>query len=67
MNFGYCSCPSVSVRSFLPPRVSRSRNIDACVHRDTEKTFIIVIFAKNASFGSYGVRCHQTTDTKGIS
>ena len=27
------------------------------VHRDTEKTFIIVIFAKNASFRSYGVIC----------
>ena len=45
---GYCSCPVCvcmymyvcpSVRSFLPPRASRPRNIRRyiCVHRDTEK------------------------------
>ena len=47
------------------------------VHHDTENTFVIVIFTKNASFRSYDVIClpmkppttlkPQTTDTKGIS
>ena len=64
---GYCSClvcvcvcvyVCVSVRSFLPPRASRPRNIGTYMfHRDTENTFIIVIFAKNISFRSYGVIC----------
>ena len=45
----------MSVRSFLPPRASRSRNIRRYVgvHRDTKNSFIffiIVIFAENASF-----------------
>ena len=34
-----CMCVCVSVRSFLPPRASRPRNIGTCVHRDTEKHF----------------------------
>ena len=80
---GYCSCPvclsvcvCVSVRSFLPPRASRSKYRYVRVHSDTEKTFIIVNFAKNASFRSYGVIClprmplttpePQNTDTNGI-
>ena len=82
---GYCSCPvclcvcvcvCVSVRSFLPPRASRPRNIGTYVFTATrKKTFIIVIFAKNASFRSYGVIClprmplttpePQNTDTNG--
>ena len=68
-----CVCVCVSVRSFLPPRASRPRNIGTQRHG---KTFIIVIFAKNASFRSYGVIClprmplttpePQNTDTNGI-
>ena len=64
-----CVCVCVSVRSLLPPRASRLRSPQ---HRKT----VIVIFAKNASFRSYGVIClppmppatlkPQTTDTKGI-
>ena len=48
-----CVCVCVSVRSFLPPRASRHRNIGirTCSPRH-EKTFTIVIFAKNASFRS---------------
>ena len=47
-----CVCVCVSVRSFLPPRASRPRNIRNIgtyvrVHCDTGKTFIIVIFSKN--------------------
>ena len=71
-----CVCTYVSVRSFLPPRASRPRNRYVRAHRDTEKTFKTVIFAKNASFRSYGIIClppmppttlkSQTTDTKGI-
>ena len=68
--------PCVSVCSFLPPRASRPRNnIGTYVFIATrKKTFIIVIFAKNASFRSYGVIClppmppttlkSQTTDTR---
>ena len=42
-----CVCVCVSVRSFLPPRASRSRNIDTYVFTATrKKTFTIVIFAK---------------------
>ena len=45
----------MSVRSFLPPRASRPRNIRRYVrvHRDMKNSFIfiiIVIFAENASF-----------------
>ena len=44
-------------RSFLPPRACRSQNIGT--NRFTamyiEKNVIIVVFAKNASFKSYGV------------
>ena len=72
-----CVCVCVSVRSFLPPRASRPRNIGTYVFTATrKKTFIIVIFAKNASFSSYGVIClplmplttpePQNTDTNGI-
>ena len=52
-----CVCVSVclSVHSFLPPPASQYRYVR--VHCDTEKPFIIVIFAKNASFRSYGVIC----------
>ena len=46
-------CVCMSVRSFLPPRASRHRNIDVRVHRGTENTFIIAIFTKNARFRSY--------------
>ena len=72
----YCSCP-VCVCGFLPPRASRPQNIGTYVFTATRKTFIIVIFAKNALFRSYGVIClppmppttlnPQTTNTKGIS
>ena len=74
-------CVCVSVHSFLPPRVSISRNIGTYVFTATRKTLyigiIIVIFAENASFRSYGRR-HllapnatnrpelQNTDTNGI-
>ena len=63
----------VSVRSFLPPCASRPRNIGTYVFTATRKTLlyiIIVIFAENASFRSYGVICllttpeQQNTDTK---
>ena len=53
-------CVCVSVREFLPPRASRPRNIGAYVFTATRKTLlyiIIVIFAENASFRSYGVIC----------
>ena len=51
-------CVCVSVRSFLPPRASRARNIGTYVFIATrKKTFRIVIFAKNTSFRSYGVIC----------
>ena len=52
-----CVCVCVSVRSFLPPRASRPRNIGTNVtvfSATRKKTFIIVIFAKNAWFRSYG-------------
>ena len=55
-----CVCVCVSVRSFLPPRASISRNIGTCVFTATRKTLyigiIIVIFAENASSISYGRR-----------
>ena len=70
----------LSVRSFLPPRASRPRNIGTYVlyvFTATQKNFYNVIFAKNAWFRSYGIIClprmppttlkPQTTDTKGIS
>ena len=50
----------VPVRSFLLPRSSRPRNIGKYVFTATRKTLlyiIIVIFAENASFRSYGVIC----------
>ena len=69
----------VSVPSFTPPRASRPRNIGTYVFTATQKTLlcnIIVIFAENASFRSYGVIClpqmplttpkPQNTDTNGI-
>ena len=67
----------VSVRSFLPPRASRPRNIGVYMFTATrKKTFIVVVFAKNASFRNYGVIClprmpltapePQNTDTNGI-
>ena len=50
----------LSVRSFLPPRASTPRNIGVYVFTVTRKTLYIairiVIFAENASFGSYGRR-----------
>ena len=50
----------MSVRSFLPPRASISRNIGTYVFTATRKSLyigiIIVIFAENASFRSYGRR-----------
>ena len=61
--YRHCGCPAcvcVSVRSFLPPRASISRNIGTYVFTATRKTIyigiIIVIFAENASFRSYGRR-----------
>ena len=55
-----CVCVCVSVRSFLPPRASISRNIGTYVFTATRKTLyigiIIVIFAENASFRIYGRR-----------
>ena len=55
-------CVCVSVRSFLPPRTSRPRNMGTYVFTVTQKTLlyiriIIVIFVENASFRSYGVIC----------
>ena len=54
------ACVCVSVRSFLPLRASISRNIGMYVFTATRKTLyigiIIVIFAENASFRSYGRR-----------
>ena len=62
--YRHCGCPAcvcVSVRSFLPLRASISRNIGTYVFTATQKTLyigiIIVLFAENASFRSYG-RCH---------
>ena len=59
--YRHCGCPAcvcVSVRSFLPPRASISRNIGTYVFTATRKTLyiaiIILIFAQNASFRSYG-------------
>ena len=61
--YRHCGCPvcvCVSVRSFLPLRASISRNIGTYVFTATRKTLyigiIIVIFAENASFRSYGRR-----------
>ena len=55
-----CVCVCMSVRSFLSPRASISRNIGTYVFTATWKTLyigiIIVIFAENASFRSYGRR-----------
>ena len=55
-----CVRVCVSVRSFLPLRASISRNIGTYVFTVTRKTFyigiIIVIFAENALFRSYGRR-----------
>ena len=45
----------MSVRSFLPPRASKPRNIGTYVFTATRKKNFIVIFAKNALFRSYGV------------
>ena len=72
-------CVCVPVRSFLPPRSSRPRNIGTYVFTATRKTrlyIIIVIFAENASFRSYGFIClprmplttsePQNTDTNGF-
>ena len=72
-----CVCVCVSVHSFLPPCVSRPRNIGTYVFTATRKNpFIIVIFAKNALLRSYCVIClprmplttpePQNTDTNGI-
>ena len=52
----------LSVRTFLSPRASRPRNnnFNRCVYVFTvtrKKTFIIVIFDKNASSRSYSVIC----------
>ena len=68
-----CVCVCVCVCLFV---VFCHRYRYVRVHSDTEKTFIIVIFAKNASFRSYGVIClprmplttpePQNTDTNGI-
>ena len=70
----------VSVRSFLPPRASRPRNIGTYVFTATRKTILfirIVILAENASF-TCKLRRHllasmplttpkpQNTDTNGI-
>ena len=47
-----CVCVCGSVRNFLPPHASRPRNIDTYMFTATRKNIlIIVIFAKNASFG----------------
>ena len=51
--------PHVPVRSFLPPRASRPRNIGTYLFTATRKTLlyiIILIFAENASFRSCGRR-----------
>ena len=60
-----CVRVCLSVRSCLPPRASRPRNIYRYVriHRDTGKTFIILIFAKNARSEAAAsficLECHQ--------
>ena len=76
----YCSCP-VCVCVFMCVCLfavfcHHAKYRYVRVHRKTEKTFIIVIFAKNASFRSYGVIClprmplttpePQNTDNNGI-
>ena len=59
-----CVCVFVSVRSFLPPRASRPRNIGMYVFTATRKTLlyiIIVIFAENVSFTSFAcLRSYST-------
>ena len=58
--YHYCGCLCMSVRSFLPPRASRPRNIGTYVFTTTRKTLlyiIIMIFVENVSFRSYGVIC----------
>ena len=55
-----CVCVYMSVRSFLPPRASRPRNIgNVGTYGFTvkRKTFTILIFTKNSSFRNYGVVC----------
>ena len=52
-----CVCDSVSVRNFLPPNASKPRNIGTYVFIVARKNFYIMIFAKNASFRSYGIIC----------
>ena len=82
--YRHCGCPAcvcVSVRSFLPPRASISRNIGTYVFTATRKTLyigiIIVIFAEMLrSEATAGVICLprmpltapelQNTDTNGI-
>ena len=55
-------CVCVSIRSFLPPQVSRPQNIGTYVFTATRgKTSIIVIFAKNVSFRSYSDICLMHT------
>ena len=47
-----CVCVCVCVRSFLPPRASRPRNIGTYVFTATRKT----LYNYSASFRSYGRR-----------
>ena len=65
--YSHCGCPTcvcvcVSVRSFLPPRASRPRNVGTYVFTATRKLFIaiaiiiVIFFAENASFRSYDWR-----------
>ena len=40
-------CVCVSVRSFLPPRASRSRNIGTCVFTATQKTLLYTSYNRD--------------------
>ena len=82
----YCGCPPCvcvcACSLFLPPRASRPRNIGKLMYVFTaaRKTplyiIILILFAENASFRSYGVIClprmplttpePQNTDANGI-
>ena len=66
-NFYYCrysgcpACVCVPVRSFLPPRASRPRNIGTYVFTAARKALlyiIIVIFAENATMSFACLECH---------
>ena len=78
MCISLCLSVCLSVRSFLPPHACRSQNIGTNGFTVIQKkTFITLVFAKNASFSSYCIICWpqippttrkpQKTDTNKIS